>query len=821
MATRKPSSPTRSVTNLLKAGEKWINIDPTDRFHTEKRTEYLEKLDSLNSATKAQITALKSALKARRLTPFSRYQDLTNAAAPSEVSAGGAEAAISEAASIAAARSATAQGFASLADALESLTIDTDDNGLPTLDALTEAIRCGADSDLIEIALLAPGGPRAAATALRRQAEAARDVGTVHLSVTDWGEVSPKGLAQSASRLSGLRLGLHLHRNSEKRPKPETPAVVLNLSAYFSQNGIDKDLLTADARTLAGTMNGLTVIIAGLSASVMAQGLAYASVEGRQYAQSLLSGLVDAARDVSDNLTFTLDHPTPNTLTWLGAESYGVEPITSLISVDADDVEKFTYSVGLALHKEASEIERQDVSLRVLGARTLDQLDGLERSRLADRGLTNDALDRIEQAIKDGLPLRSAFSRWIVGDDVIKQRLGLAPEAFESDGEALLSELGISAREIEEASAAIQGRRRPVSDPKSPLSNLLRSRKDTDLESRISFAAAMAETLETGTTLTIPTTPEGFAPSLPDLHRAFEAALAFELSVRIEASQPDVSPELVQRLADAVRRANSPPSLVQPQNVEQRVAIAQTPNPPLSVQSSEEDPQPIHRKRLPDRRKGYIQKSAVGGHKVYLHTGEFEDGELGEIFIDMHKEGAAFRSLMNNFAIAISIGLQYGVPLEEFVDAFVFTRFEPAGEVTGNDSIRSATSILDYIFRELAVSYLGRDDLAEMEGLSSDGLGKGEADSTKGHQPTPHEALRLISKGFSRGVVPDNIVIFDRKSVSDNETDTPEPTTAQQPAEADEPAYLGDACPNCGHFTLVEDEGTAICEACGATVQTA
>src|SRR5690606_20080883 len=111
------------------------------------------------------------------------------------------------------------------------------------------------------------------------------------------------------------------------------------------------------------------------------------------------------------------------------------------------------------------------------------------------------------------------------------------------------------------------------------------------------------------------------------------------------------------------------------------------------------------RERLPDRRKSYTQKAIVGGHKVYLHTGEYEDGRLGEIFIDMHKEGAAFRSLMNNFAIAVSVGLQYGVPLEEFVDAFTFTRFEPAGPVQGNALIKNATSILDYIFRELAVSY--------------------------------------------------------------------------------------------------------------------
>src|SRR6202166_838029 len=131
------------------------------------------------------------------------------------------------------------------------------------------------------------------------------------------------------------------------------------------------------------------------------------------------------------------------------------------------------------------------------------------------------------------------------------------------------------------------------------------------------------------------------------------------------------------------------------------------------------------REKLPHRRKGYTQKAIVGGHKVYLHTGEYEDGRLGEIFIDMHKEGAAFRSLMNNFAIAISLGLQYGVPLEEYVEAFTFTRFEPAGFVQGNDSIKNATSVLDYIFRELGVSYLGRHDLAHVAPADDEDLGQG------------------------------------------------------------------------------------------------
>src|SRR5438046_5018052 len=157
------------------------------------------------------------------------------------------------------------------------------------------------------------------------------------------------------------------------------------------------------------------------------------------------------------------------------------------------------------------------------------------------------------------------------------------------------------------------------------------------------------------------------------------------------------------------------------------------------------------RRVLPNRRKGYTQKATVGGHKVYLRTGEYEDGGLAEIFIDMHKEGSAFRSLMNNFAIAISLGLQYGVPLEEFVEAFTFTRFEPAGMVEGNDAIKMATSILDYIFREMAISYLDRGDLAHVQpgDLLPDAVGRADAESTRGSPPRP-DAAPTPSSGHVR-----------------------------------------------------------------------
>src|SRR5690606_38334201 len=159
------------------------------------------------------------------------------------------------------------------------------------------------------------------------------------------------------------------------------------------------------------------------------------------------------------------------------------------------------------------------------------------------------------------------------------------------------------------------------------------------------------------------------------------------------------------------------------------------------------------REKMPDRRKGYTQKAVVGGHKVYLHTGEYADGRIGEIFIDMHKEGAAFRAMMNSFAISISVGLHYGVPLDEYVDAVTFTRFEPAGMVLGNDRIKNATSILDYVFRELAVSYLDRDDLAHVDPDSPTSLGKGVAEGQDARAaasaPAPVPAERFVSRGMT------------------------------------------------------------------------
>ncbi|OYX68306.1 MAG: ribonucleotide-diphosphate reductase subunit alpha, partial [Rhodospirillales bacterium 35-44-4] len=233
----------------------------------------------------------------------------------------------------------------------------------------------------------------------------------------------------------------------------------------------------------------------------------------------------------------------------------------------------------------------------------------------------------------------------------------------------------------------------------------------------------------------------------------------------------------------------------------------------------------VERQKLPPRRKGYTQKATIGGHKVYLRTGEYEDGKIGEIFIDMHKEGAAFRSLMHGFAMAISVGLQYGVPLEEFVDAFVFTRFEPSGIVTGNETIKMATSILDYIFRELAVSYLGRTDLAHAEpsDILPDSLGQGS--SREGILKTENgstDSVQHASTGYMRR----NLYVIQNKTVSqirvqeDEKEESSfkvseslksptESTRINRIQEARLKGFEGDSCRECGNFTLVRN-GTCL-----------
>jgi ribonucleoside-diphosphate reductase alpha chain len=250
------------------------------------------------------------------------------------------------------------------------------------------------------------------------------------------------------------------------------------------------------------------------------------------------------------------------------------------------------------------------------------------------------------------------------------------------------------------------------------------------------------------------------------------------------------------------------------------------------------------RRKLPDRRMGYTQKARIGGHKVYLRTGQYDDGTLGEIFLDMHKEGAAFRSLMNCFAIAISLGLQHGVPLEEYVDAFVFTRFEPNGIVQGNEHIKTATSVIDYIFRELAITYLGRNDLAHIdtsaEKMRSDIVQGANEDDEFTAPPTAHDVIEehpVVVPGCTkpagtRDLPSATSTIPLQTNHTAKKTNVNGPVTngngkhenGHNPLlavtaiqEARLKGYEGDACSQCGSFTMVRNGTCLKCTNCGET----
>lgn len=412
----------------------------------------------------------------------------------------------------------------------------------------------------------------------------------------------------------------------------------------------------------------------------------------------------------------------------------------------------------------------------LFGRRTLVEAPGLDHTALRALGFTDIELAAVEAALAEADSFDTVFTAPVLDPGFIRDVLGL------EDGDGpLLTLLGVSEEAEAEAACWVfgHGDLSDWPDAPEPIADLLADPEAAE--------AGLRRAIEPFSDMTDATPqPLDWRAGPAQAVRALsEAAMAERRAVR-----------LVRRAAPAGRLLDLPAVEAQPRNDVPRASPVPAPPPERIVERVVERERA--RRKLPDRRKGYIQKAAVGGHKVYIHTGEYEDGELGEIFIDMHKEGAAFRSLMNNFAIAISIGLQYGVPLDEFVDAFVFTRFEPAGRVTGNDSIKAATSILDYIFRELGVSYLDRHELANgAPEDDADGL-----DEKPGGEAVP--AARFISKGFARGSAPDNLVVlpFGKKA-------EPEPRVTA--------ATEAVACPSCGDFSLQQRGPGWVCDTCGAS----
>ncbi|MGA9796780.1 MAG: vitamin B12-dependent ribonucleotide reductase [Rhizomicrobium sp.] len=393
-----------------------------------------------------------------------------------------------------------------------------------------------------------------------------------------------------------------------------------------------------------------------------------------------------------------------------------------------------------------------DIVAYAVGHGTLEGSNALSHGALRAKGFGEIEINKIEAALEQAFDIRFVFNKWTLSEVFCTQVLKLDAATMDAPDFDMLKALGFGRAEIDAANLHVCGamtlegaphlkdEHLPVFDCANPCGRI--GKRSLSVESHIRMMAAVQPFISGAISKTI---------NMPNNATVKECGesymMSWKLALKANALYRDGS-KLSQPLASQVLQFDdeedeaeefaAAPQVTRTTTVTERIVER------LIERVSRE------REKLPQRRKGYTQKAIVGGHKVYLRTGEYEDGRIGEIFIDMHKDGAAFRSLMDAFAIAISMGLQYGVPLEEFVDAFTFTRFEPAGMVQGNDSIKNATSILDYIFRELAVSYLGRNDLAHVHPPADEDIGSGVGD---GGMPKEVPIARYASTGFARGQI--------------------------------------------------------------------
>ena len=481
-----------------------------------------------------------------------------------------------------------------------------------------------------------------------------------------------------------------------------------------------------------------------------------------------------------------------------------------------------------------TEDEITEIINYAVGYGTLKTAPYINHETLKEKGFTDKELNILESNFKNVFDIRFSFNIFTLGKEFCTDVLNFTEDQLNDFNFNMLSELGFSSKEIDEANTYccgtmtleeaphIKEEHLSVFDCANPCGKI--GKRFLSTESHIKMMAAAQPFISGAISKTINMPNDA---SVEDCMEAY--LMSWKLGTKANALYRDgskLSQPLASKLVEDVEDEEEE-LMSKPTPFEQTMAIAQE-----AAQNAVYGA----RNKVPDRRKGYIQKAIVGGHKVYLHTGEYEDGTLGEIFIDMHKEGAFLRSLMNNFAIAISIGLQYGVPLEEYVEAFTFTRFDPSGVVQGNSRIKNSTSILDYVFRELAVSYLGRNDLAHTDNSDVDfSLGAGVDEGALKKNQIPWKIVKkMSSQGFLRGQTSEKLMVVNSSSDTSSYSEssniekgvsTPDAIKASSSGDAMASkvqvarmmGYEGDACPECSAFTLVRNGTCLKCDSCGAT----
>jgi ribonucleoside-diphosphate reductase alpha chain len=474
-----------------------------------------------------------------------------------------------------------------------------------------------------------------------------------------------------------------------------------------------------------------------------------------------------------------------------------------------------------------SEAQIQEIVTYCTGRRTLKGAPFINHEALQAKGFDGAALDCLETGLWQAFEIQFAFNKYTLGEEFCREKLGFADEQLNDPGFNMLKALGFTQEQIMAANDYCCGTMTVEGAPHLKLEHLpvfdcanrcgRTGQRYIAVDAHIRMMAAAQPFISGAISKTINMPADATVQEVKDSYM-----LAWRLMNKAVALYRDGS-KLSQPLnasSDAGEAAvESADVLKVAEKITERVMVRYI----------------GRRRRMPERRNGYTQKAIVGGHKLYLRTGEYSDGSLGEIFLDMHKEGAAFRSLMNCFAIAISLGLQHGVPLEEYVEAFVFTRFEPNGPVKLNDRIKMSTSIIDYIFRELAITYLDRGDLAQVkeEDLRMDSMEKDQQDpecmDAEEADPASLAALAISTDRFPKRDGKGNgagnghggmAAGMARMEVTQTmrETVTLTATAVQtQRQTAKLKGYEGDPCTECKQFTMVRNGTCLKCETCGAT----
>ena len=528
--------------------------------------------------------------------------------------------------------------------------------------------------------------------------------------------------------------------------------------------------------------------------------------------------LLDAAKEAWDkaltlgekngfrNAQTTVIAPTGTIGLLMDCDTTGIEPDFAMVKLKKLAGGGYFKIVNQSMLKALQRLgyadnQVEDIINYVVGKGTFEGCPSINRETLKQKKFTDEKIDLIESQLKNIFELKYAFNKWSIGEEFCKETLGFKEEKLNSPDFDMLKELGFTKDELEKANDYVCGTMTIEGAPHLNREHYAvfdcaskcgaKGKRLIHHEGHIKMMAA-AQPFITGSiskTINMPNTA-----TIQQIKDAY--MLSWKMMLKANALYRDGS-KLAQPLS-SISEADEIAWIGEADDLDETIGPAQ-----MQQKMSTN----LERRKLPTRRTGFVQEATIGGHKVFIKTGEYPDGSLGEIFIDMYKEGASYRALLNCFAVAVSKALQYGVSLDEFVDSFTFTRFEPSGMVTGHEAIKSSTSIIDYIFRALGYEYLGRTDFVHVKPINGDAVGGFQKKIVAPTKPEPKTIEELDKKDVEN---------LDEKLKQEIE-EVKEKTNESKVQKALQKGYTGDQCTGCGSMRVRRNGACTVCDDCGQT----